>query len=266
MRRIVITIVILICISIFCWSIAVLAAAKPTPSITSNVCINNATGAMRDLFKGSCPKGWQEVALWNFISAPSPAPTASPNPSGPAPDPTATATPSPTPVVQCQSCVVDAEGNEVGPLYLDGIDPEQEEMVLVTVGGVAMALPVNDSGWVSYQTNNIQFLLWYPEANCAGQGYIAVADSPPSDAQPLVEVWGVQQGPWITGSTVYYAQPPWSVITALSFYGTADPTVPPTSATCQNALQGTNLGVYLAGPPASGSLSGLGTPPFTVNP
>ena len=265
MRRTIIAILVLVCISIFCWSIAALAAAKPTPSVTSNVCINNATGAMRDLFKGSCPKGWQEVALWNFISAPSPAPapTASPNPSGPAPDPTATA----TPVAQCQSCVVDAEGSEVGPLYLDGIDPEQEEMVLVTVGGVAMALPCTTMlAGSATRLTTFSSCFGIQKRTASDKATSPLPTARTSDAQPLVEVWGVQQGPWITGSTVYYAQPPWSVITALSFYGTADPTVPPTSATCQNALQGTNLGVYLAGPPASGSLSGLGTPPFTVNP
>lgn len=271
MRRIIVGIVTL---SIVAYAIGALAqpTPKPTPAVTGNFCVNNATGTLRNVLVKNgvvqaCRKNEQLVAIINFDSAPTPDPTSTTAPS-PGATPTPTPAPSASPTVggdpsNCTNCVVDSTGAEVGPLTPIGNDSAQEEAVVVSVNGVALGLPANQSGWIDLSQNNIALLLWYPQANCQGQGYISVVPNPPSDAQPLVELWGVQEGPWITGNTVWYANPPLSIITPLSFYSTTDPTVPPNANTCQNAQQGTNFGNYLAGPPASGSLADKGTPPFS---
>src|SRR6185437_10677998 len=122
---------------IIAWSLAIIivvsvtahaaSTPKPTPSVTGQFCVSNATGAMRNVLVKNgvvqpCRRNEQLVAIINFDSAPTPAPsaTSTPAPGAPAP-PSPTPTPTATPTAKagdpssCTNCVVDANGTEVGP-------------------------------------------------------------------------------------------------------------------------------------------------------
>lgn len=274
------------------WILAVMALAvyaqpspKPTPAVTGNFCVNNNTGAVRNMLTKSgvpqsCHKNEQQVAIINFDSAPTPdpaptkggpAPTPTPSPGDPTPTPvdptpTPTATPTATPTVKgdspCSGCVVDANGKEVGPFDYSGNDAQQQQIVDVAVNGVELGLQVSQSGFVDEQQTGVQLLLGYQSADCSGQAYIVVG-SGDVNVQPIVEVSAVQRGPYVFGNTVLYAQPPWSNVTFGSVQGFADPNQPSTSG-CETPGQAPNLGTWLAGPPASFNLDNLGfTAPFS---
>lgn len=241
---------------------------KATPSPTQTLCVNVRTNVVRDILSNNsagCHKNEVEVSIDTLLATQAtPAPTATP--SG-APTPTASPTPTPVPdptATPTQSacdygCVMDANSKIVGPLYPVGADAQQQTEVLMSINGVAMSLPVSDGGFVTGPQVNVQFSRWYPTTDCTGQSYIVVAGDGNGnvDVQPLVEVASVQRGPYIYGTTVWYAQPPWSNITMNSVQAYIDPTGAPTSS-CQSAQDVPNLGTWLAGPPASFNLSNLG--------
>jgi hypothetical protein len=252
---------------------------KPTPSITSNWCINNTSGATRVVLSKNgklqaCHKGEQLVPIISLDSAPAqPAPSAAPSsdPSAtatvaptPTPDPTATATPAPS-QSNCTDCVIDANGNEVGPLEV--INAPYDEVVLEIIGGVAMELEVSPVGFVSqYSQQNIDMVLYYPTADCSGQGYLALYDQGGSEQniQPIVQLNYAEGSPYVYNNVVWYAQPPYSSLTMNSLQGYGDPTQPSITG-CETPRGEANYGTLLVGPPASFNLNSLGlTPPFSV--
>ena len=237
------------------------ATSKPSPSPSASFCLNKATGAVRDVLINSagmpqpCHKneiGTSLAELQVLEGGPVPSPSASPGP---------TATPG---TASCEGCVVDSTGKEVGPLS-ENSDPDQGNLVLVTVNGVAMALPVaqGSPGWVGGLQTGAPLALFYPTTDCSGQGYIPVstsigANDQPLQVVPLVEVNDGQGGPYIFGTTVWYPQPPFSIITANSIQTKTDPSQGGDCSPLQSSQ------AFFGGPPASGSLLPLGTPPFNV--
>ena len=269
MRTAIIFVMYFIFTVLFAVSAAALSTPKATPSISGSFCVNNITGAMRNVLvkngiPQACHKNEQLVAVINFDSAPTATatPIASPSPGEPTP------APSPSPIA-CQGCVVDANGTEVGPLYPVGADAQQQTEVLVSINGVPMALPVGEKGFVSGADTDVQFTRWFPTADCTGQSYMLVGGDGNGgvDVQPLVEVASVQRGPYIFEGVVWYANPQWSQVTMQSVQACSDPTECDASPCANAGNTAPNLGTWLAGTPATFTLSQLGfAAPFTVNP
>jgi hypothetical protein len=230
---------------------------KPTPVITSALCVNNSTGAIRDalnkngVFQG-CKKTEQQIGIVNLESAPSPAPTdiATPNPS-------ASASPGGNDVPH----IVDANGKDVGPLLTT--NSPYDDTVLIIVNGIGLGIPYDADGFISQNTQGLSETVWYTSTNCSGVGYLTLYEAPqPNNDMPLIEVNAGQEAPYVFNEIAYYAVPPFSNQTFNSIQSFTDPTKP-SNGGCNPLM---TPETFMAGTISSFNLGSLDlTPPFSVS-
>lgn len=169
------------------------------------------------------------------------------------------------PPSQSAAIVVDSKNHKVGNVFFNGANPQENTLVLIQVSSTDLALMWGQDGFADESQNGIPVTLFYPTADCSGQGYIAVGGggSPAITTVPVVQPSVGQQGPVIVGTTVYYAQPPLSNIVMNSAQAFLDPNG--AGEGCSPGFGGQPLGTYMAGPVTSFDLSSLGfTPPFSI--
>jgi hypothetical protein len=247
---------------------------KPTPAISSGLCVSNATGAVRvSLSKNgklqACHKGEQTVPIVSLESAPANAtPTATPgDPTptatasiAPTPDPTATATSTPSgqdPALH----VTDANGNIVGPV-VDTDTPYNDDVAII-VNGLGLAIPYDQNGFLNDNTDlGLDETVWFNSSDCSGTPYMTVyqVGGQPNNL-PLIEMTVGNTAPYVYNEIAYYAQPPFTTQTFNSIEAFADPTQPSISG-CEKLDQSQT---YLAGTITSFNLGSLGfVAPFTL--
>lgn len=79
------------------------------------------------------------------------------------------------PPTQTAPIVVDSKGHKVGTLFGEGLG-QLTQMAVTSINGVTIGLPVGENGFVDEATTGSfgYLLLWYPTANCVGEGYVAL--------------------------------------------------------------------------------------------
>lgn len=180
----------------------------------------------------------------------------------------------PQPLNRTAPIVVDSKGHQVGTLFGEGLG-QLTQMAVTTINGVAIGLPVSETGFVDEATTGSfgYLILWYPSADCAGQGYVALGSgSDPATGKPLNIVPLVQEttdggglGTYVYDGILYYAQPPYQQLTGVSYAYFTDPNQPPVGG-CQN-VPPQDYQAFMGGPVTTFDLSSLNlTPPFKVRP
>lgn len=243
---------------------------KPTPAVTSMLCVNKVTSGIRDILTtnktGQCRSNEIPISAQALIVQPSPSPAASSSPiqGDPSPtasaDPTATATP---PANSDGSTVIDSQGNVVGANFIDDMG-----LVLRQINGIWMALAYNTNGFFDQSSDPgaSPLTLFYTNTTCSGTGFVGLLGGSQVDDGPPAEQTGNSgsdnNGVYVYNGVVYYAAAPYSTINAVASQSFADPTKASLSG-CQ--VFPSSAEVWLGGSEATFNLSTLDlTPPFSV--